>query len=87
MEDNQDEGSREIFLLRHGETDWNLKGRIQGHADIPLNNNGIELARTVVGKLNGVKIQKIISSDLTRAAETAELSIACSTYKPHLIQD
>ncbi|MHB8361723.1 MAG: histidine phosphatase family protein, partial [Thermoplasmataceae archaeon] len=73
VEDNHDGHRREIFLLRHGETDWNLNGRFQGHANIPLNKNGIELARSAMEKLNGIKIQKIISSDLSRASETARI--------------
>ncbi len=64
---------KEVLLIRHGETDWNVAGRFQGHADIPLNANGIQLAYSVAKNLRDLKIEHIISSDLSRAAETARI--------------
>ncbi len=65
-----------VYLARHGETDWNLKGLIQGHTDIPLNETGkkqaFELAASIKDK--GISIRKIYSSDLQRARETAEIA-------------
>lgn len=65
-----------VYLARHGETDWNLKGLIQGHTDIPLNETGkkqaFELAAAIKDK--GISIRKIYSSDLQRARETAEIA-------------
>lgn len=64
-----------IYLARHGETDWNLKGLIQGHTDIPLNETGkqqaYELAAAIKDK--GISINRIYSSDMKRARETAEI--------------
>lgn len=64
-----------IYLARHGETDWNLKGLIQGHTDIPLNETGkqqaYELAAVIKDK--GISINRIYSSDMKRARKTAEI--------------
>ena len=62
-----------IYLLRHGQTDWNIIHRIQGHLDIPLNDTGKDEAKTCAHKLIGIKMDQIISSDLSRARETAEI--------------
>lgn len=65
-----------IYLLRHGETDWNKEGRIQGHTDIPLNQNGrLQIAQTAKG-LAGTcpDIDLIICSPLSRACESAEIA-------------
>lgn len=62
-----------VYLIRHGETDWNLAGRWQGHADVPLNDIGHRQARMVARRLadEGVRFDAIYSSDLARAFQTA----------------
>jgi len=64
-----------LFLIRHGQTDWNLKGKIQGSYDSDLNENGIlqaeELSRKVLE--NKYKFSKIYSSKQKRAMKTAEI--------------
>ena len=62
-----------IYLVRHGQTDWNLENRIQGHLDMPLNDTGKNEAKRCREKLVSVKIDKIIASDLSRAKETASI--------------
>ena len=63
-----------ILLFRHGETDWNREGRIQGHLDVPLNDLGREQAGRLQIPLARWKAQAILSSDLSRARETAEIA-------------
>jgi broad specificity phosphatase PhoE len=62
-----------VYLIRHGETDWNLAGRWQGHADVPLNEIGLRQARVVAQRLaaEDVRFDAIYSSDLARAFQTA----------------
>jgi len=62
-----------IFIFRHGETDWNREQRFQGHLDIPLNEKGREQARGLTPLLKDHAIEAILSSDLGRAVETAEI--------------
>ena len=62
-----------LILARHGETDWNRNGRIQGHADQPLNERGREQARELAERLAEEEIDAVYTSDLRRAAETAEI--------------
>lgn len=62
-----------FYLIRHGETDWNLNGRWQGHADVPLNELGRAQAQRLAQRIrnHGPRFDVIISSDLQRAWETA----------------
>jgi probable phosphoglycerate mutase len=62
-----------VFLARHGETDWNVQGRWQGHTDIPLNEKGRQQARAVAAALRGAGLAGLVSSDLSRAHETARI--------------
>ena len=72
-----------IYLVRHGETDWNREERLQGHTDIPLNQNGrlqINHAAEVLENLC-VDIDLIISSPLLRAYESAEIFAEKLSYE------
>jgi probable phosphoglycerate mutase len=63
----------DIYLIRHGETDWNKVKRLQGVTDIPLNAYGIELAEQAAEGLRDVPFDRIYSSPLIRARKTAEI--------------
>jgi probable phosphoglycerate mutase len=62
-----------LLLVRHGETDWNAAGRLQGHTDRPLNDFGRTQARRLAEQLADDGIAAIYASDLARARETAEI--------------
>lgn len=63
---------KKIMIVRHGQTEWNKEGRIQGHTDTKLSELGIEQARRLAERLKDEKIDFIFSSDLLRAADTAK---------------
>lgn len=63
----------EVLIFRHGETDWNLERRLQGHTNIPLNENGRAQARELQKRVTQNAPDVIVSSDLLRAKETAEI--------------
>ena len=63
-----------LYLVRHGETDWNVKKKIQGQTDIPLNPNGVRQAKELAAELArdpGIAVRHVYHSPQTRAAETA----------------
>jgi broad specificity phosphatase PhoE len=62
-----------LLLVRHGETDWNADGRLQGQTDRPLSDFGRSQARRLAEELESEKLDAIYSSDLSRARETAEI--------------
>jgi broad specificity phosphatase PhoE len=66
----------EFILVRHGETDWNADGRLQGHTDRPLSDFGRTQARRLAEELAGEEFDAIYASDLARARETAEIVAA-----------
>ena len=62
-----------IYIVRHGQTDWNLLGKVQGKQDISLNEKGREQAALTKKDLDNKEIDLIIVSPLKRALETAEI--------------
>jgi probable phosphoglycerate mutase len=73
-----------FYLIRHGETDWNLNGIWQGHADVPLNEVGHAQAHRLAERLraHGPRFDVIYSSDLERAWETARTVGAAIGVEP-----
>lgn len=69
---------KNLYLVRHGETDWNRDKRIQGQSDIPLNDLGREQSKQLASRIPFFKIQSVFSSDLSRAYETAQIAMADS---------
>jgi broad specificity phosphatase PhoE len=62
-----------LYLVRHGETDWNREHRWQGHYDLGLSASGRAQASAAAARLRGERIAQIHSSDLRRALETAQV--------------
>ena len=62
-----------IYIVRHGQTDWNLEGRYAGRIDITLNDEGIEQANIIKEELKNIKFDKVFSSPLIRAYQTAQI--------------
>ena len=64
---------RDIYIFRHGETDYNVNKRMQGWLDVPLNKNGIAQAEMLYKKMSNIKMDCIYSSPLSRALDTAKI--------------
>lgn len=69
-----------IHLFRHGQTDWNLLRRMQGHTNIPLNDEGCRQALTLQTYFQENPVDLFFSSDLTRAQQTADIA---NSYLDH----
>ncbi len=66
-------GVRQVVLWRHGRTAWNVAGRVQGQSDVPLDDVGREQAHSAALRLATLQPHRIVSSDLKRAAATAQI--------------
>ncbi len=62
-----------LYIARHGETEWNVKGLVQGHTDSPLTMEGLNQANNLAKELKHIKFDAVFSSDLLRAKKTAEI--------------
>lgn len=71
---------KSIYIVRHGETDWNLKHKVMGQADILLNAKGQEQAKQLRAKMAAIKFDICFTSPLRRASKTAEI-ICDGQYK------
>lgn len=62
-----------LYVIRHGQTEWNVFKKMQGSTDIPLNEKGIEQAYITKKELKNIHIDKVFCSPLKRARKTAEI--------------
>src|SRR5437867_6872825 len=72
----------DLLLLRHGESQWNLENRFTGWIDVPLSPRGEAEARAAGEKLRGRRIDKLFTSVLVRATETARLALEAAGIGP-----
>jgi len=75
-----------LYITRHGQTEWNLEGRLQGHKDSSLTETGKEHARMLKNRLEDVKIDVVYSSSSGRALQTANI-LAGDTHTIHPLDD
>lgn len=64
---------KQLILWRHGRTDWNAQGRVQGQSDVPLNELGVQQAMDAAARLATLNPVRIVTSDLQRAKSTADI--------------
>jgi broad specificity phosphatase PhoE len=87
---SKDKRSTHLFLIRHGETEWNVEGRYQGQADPPLNERGIRQAYELGEKLAQVNLDLLYTSPLLRSEQTAEIisqKLAIPIYKDERLME
>ncbi|ESQ83886.1 phosphoglycerate mutase [Asticcacaulis sp. AC466] len=71
-----------FYVLRHGQTDWNVQARLQGSTDIPLNDTGRAQAHVAADILKTQGLTRIVASPLSRALETARIVGAACALEP-----
>ena len=64
---------RSFYFLRHGQTDWNVEGRFQGHTDMPLTELGVSQAHLAARALANCPVDMLVTSPLMRALKTAAI--------------
>ncbi|MBP5726927.1 MAG: histidine phosphatase family protein, partial [Clostridia bacterium] len=62
-----------LYIIRHGKTDWNVRHKMQGRTDIPLNEEGRQMAEAAREEYRDIHFDICFSSPLIRAKETAEI--------------
>ena len=77
----------ELYLVRHGETEWSRDGRHTSVTDLPLTEIGEQQARRLFGQMRPQDFQLILSSPRRRARETAELAGFSGRYEPQVTED
>ena len=75
-----------IYVVRHGETEWNAINKVLGRTDIPLNDRGIEQAEEMARSLKDVKIDVFLCSPLCRTMQTAD-AVSDETGIPYKTDD
>jgi broad specificity phosphatase PhoE len=76
-----------LYLVRHGETDWNAEGRLLSFTDAPLNARGQQQAESLASAVAGVRWDRALSSRMLRARSTADILLAASEDAPILHVD
>jgi len=66
--------SDEVWLVRHGETEWSRDGKHTSHTDLDLTGDGVEVAQRLRNRLSGTSFDLVLTSPLLRATHTAELA-------------
>lgn len=79
--------TREFMFLRHGETQYNKEGRLQGRIDVPLNEAGLAQAESVAGILATCEVSRIVSSPAQRVLQTIQPYLRTQDLSVHLEAD
>ncbi|EMY78593.1 histidine phosphatase superfamily (branch 1) [Leptospira weilii serovar Ranarum str. ICFT] len=74
--------SNAIYVFRHGETEWNQEGRLQGHLEIPITAKGERQSESIAPILKSKGVEILLSSDLRRAKRTSEIVSATLGLDP-----